>query len=253
MALSTSGGSLSLLQIRTLARQESDTENDPHISDTELTAFVNQSRYELYDILVSRFGEDYYSANATITTDGVNDQFPLPDGTLYSAAPPYYKGALVESQVYGGPTGWVSLQKFNFHEKNKFRLLNYYTIMAQRLPRYRIVGSNLMLAPLPVNGIQVRIWYAPRLAPLVLDADMSEDFSGWLEYVIVDAAIKCVIKQERDPSALMARKRELKERIEAMAQNRDLGEPNTVTEVQTDTFPFGAPFSVFGTGPWGGV
>lgn len=57
------------------------------------------------------------------------------------------------------------------------------------------------------------------------------DFNGWSEYVIIDAAIKCLVKEESDVSVLMMEKKQVLDRIEAMASNRDAGEPERVTDV----------------------
>ena len=56
-------------------------------------------------------------------------------------------------------------------------------------------------------------------------------YSGWDEYCIVDSAICGIIKEEGDVSALFAMKQEIKDRIIAVSEMRDLGEPTTVTDV----------------------
>jgi hypothetical protein len=58
-----------------------------------------------------------------------------------------------------------------------------------------------------------------------------DGLSGWLEYVIVDAAIKAMQKEESDVSVLMAQKKDLRVRLEQMAANRDVGTPGTVADV----------------------
>ena len=56
-------------------------------------------------------------------------------------------------------------------------------------------------------------------------------YSGWDEYCIVDSAICGIIKEEGDVSALFAMKQEIKDRIIAVSEMRDLGEPTTFTDV----------------------
>ena len=56
-------------------------------------------------------------------------------------------------------------------------------------------------------------------------------YSGWDEYCIVDSAICGIIKEEGDITALFAMKQEIKDRIIAVSEMRDLGEPTTVTDV----------------------
>ena len=56
-------------------------------------------------------------------------------------------------------------------------------------------------------------------------------YSGWDEYVIVAAAMSALIKEEADVSALFAVKQQLQDRIIAVSEMRDLGEPTTVVDV----------------------
>tara|TARA_R100000458_G_C8268057_1_gene242917 strand:- start:575 stop:1453 length:879 start_codon:yes stop_codon:yes gene_type:complete len=58
-------------------------------------------------------------------------------------------------------------------------------------------------------------------------------FSGWDEYIIVTAAISALLKEEADASALFAIKQQLQDRIIAVSEMRDLGEPTTVTDVNS--------------------
>jgi hypothetical protein len=237
------GGSMSLAELLKLTREESDTENDPHLTDAEIIRYLNQSRLELYDMLITTFGEDYYTATCAITTAAGTDRYDLPNGLLYSGAPCYYKGLLVEAVTGPNVTSGqpITLDKFNLREKNRFNLPQNLMNFPYMLPRYRLHGSQILFAPMPASPITVNLWYAPKLRPLFDLTDMAEDWGGWLEYVVVDAAIKCVVKQERDAAAYMVRKLALKARIEAAAPNRDLAEPNTVTETQPVGFgPTGA-------------
>jgi hypothetical protein len=56
-------------------------------------------------------------------------------------------------------------------------------------------------------------------------------YSGWDEYCIVGSAISGLIKEEADVSALFAIKQQVMDRIIAVSEMRDLGEPTTVTDV----------------------
>jgi hypothetical protein len=72
--------------------------------------------------------------------------------------------------------------------------------------------------------------------------------SGWEEYVVVDAALKAMGKEESDVSVLMSQKQAMVKRLQDMAENRDIGNPATVGDTQSSDFwqPPGA-----GSG-WGG-
>jgi hypothetical protein len=61
------------------------------------------------------------------------------------------------------------------------------------------------------------------------DTTPVQGISGWEEFILVSAAIKAIVKEESDPSALMAQKGELKQRIIETAADRDIGKPSYVS------------------------
>lgn len=214
-----------LLQLRTEARQEADQVNSTFVSDAELTTWVNSAAFELYDILISKYGDAYYvkAPPYSFTTDGTNETFALPTDL--------YKLLGVDLQTNGAPNGWLTLRPFQMAERNRNWRPNAAPIVGFTSLRYRLHGSNLWLTPLPASGQTLRVWYVPRLTPLSADGDTFDGISGWEEYIVVEAAIRCLVKEESDPSAMFARKAALLKRIEEMASNRDEGAPPVVSDV----------------------
>lgn len=242
---------MTLLALRTAIRQRADMVNSTFVSDTELNSYINQSYFELYDLLVTTY-EDYYIAPPlSIATDG-SSQYTLPDGTLYSAAPALYKLTGVDLGLSNSNNAWVTLEKFDFISRNRF----VYPQITSTYPglfnlRYRIVGNTLMFIPAPSSGQYFRIWYIPRLTTLVGDSDTADGISGWTEYIICDGAIKCGQKEETDVSVLAAQKGALIKRIEESAMNRDAGQPDTIGNVRGFGTGWGA-FGPNGDGGYGG-
>ena len=70
---------MTLAQLRTAARQEADMVNSQFVSDSEFNTYINQSCFELYDLLIQKFGDDYYIKNPpyTFTTDGTSYLYAL--------------------------------------------------------------------------------------------------------------------------------------------------------------------------------
>jgi hypothetical protein len=221
-------GYMRLADIRTAARQRADMESSQFVTDAELTSYINQSLFELYDILVQAFGNDYYVADPyEFTTEAATTRYPLPTGPDPQGV---YKVLGVDLQQSGSATGWLSLQRFNFAERNAASAA--VLVLPQRTNlRYRLAGDDLMLSPPPPAGLTLRVWYVPRMAPLADDDDLADGVSGWVEYAICDAAIKCLQKEESDVSVLLAQKLALVKRIQAAAENRDAGSPATVSDV----------------------
>jgi len=80
--------------------------------------------------------------------------------------------------------------------------------------------------------------------PLSLFATTFDGINGYEELVILTAAIKCLVKQEADVSALMQQKAEYYARIDAAAANRSAGDPMVISG------GFGAVESFNGYGPY---
>lgn len=223
---------MALSALRTAVRQRSDMETSQFVSDTEINSYINQSYFELYDLLVQKFGDNYYVASpVTFTTDGSSFQYALPDGTLYSAAPALYKLLGVDLSLTGAANSYVTLKPFNFSDRNRYSVPNTQTYAGLTNLRYRLNGGNLWLSPTPAANQTIQLWYVPRMTQLVADTDTCDGVSGWTEFIIIDAAIKCLQKEESDVSVLMAQKADMVRRIEAAAANRDAAFPATVADV----------------------
>jgi hypothetical protein len=242
----TNPGVTTLLTMRTTIRQESDTVNSQFVTDTELTGWINASYYELYNILVQKYGDDYFVVNTyQFTTDGTNELFALPDGSStykladnITTAPAFFKLLGVDlwiSSAQTTPAQWFTLHRFNFGERNRWSMPTAIAPYGYIALKYRLNGSKLWLRPLPQAGQLIQIRYVPRLTPLSADGDTADLVSGWEEYIVADCVIKTLAKEESDTSVPMARKQFLLQQIEAAASNRDAGEPQTVVDAGWDT------------------
>jgi hypothetical protein len=225
---------MTLAQIRAAIRQRCNMENSAFISDAEFTSYINQSYFELYDLLVQEFGGNYYVAPPlSLTTDGIASQYALPDGVLYSGAPAIFKLLGVDLQV-GTAQERITLKPFNFAERNKFstpNILNAYGVTALR---YNLNGSNILFTPLPAGGQILYLWYVPRMTTLSSESDVVDGVSGWTEYIINDCCIKALTKEESDAAVFLAQKQALIKRIESAAEHRDIGAPPTVSDSRND-------------------
>ena len=329
---------MSLSDLRTASRQRADMVNSTFISDAELNSYINASYFELYDLLVQKYGNDYYMKEYSFQLQGNVSRYDLPED--------FFKLLGVDLQISAGPDGYVSLRPFTLAERNRYSTANVQTWIGVTNLRYRISANKLWFTPSPQTGQTIRIWYVPRLAELVdtvtltVNAVVNDDFvtvgntsfvagydfaiggtdavtafnisqaingavlaeeltalsngnvitltqtgdnptaldvgnnatplptpgastrlqlsaavvtngstvadgiSGWLEYVVTDAAIKMLQKEESDTSTLQFQKAALIKRIEAAAENRDAGSPATIADVQwtNGTWPFGNGF-----------
>jgi len=151
----------SLADLRIAVRQRADMVNNEFVTDTELDSYINQSLFELYDLLVQKYGEHYFLTTPPyqFTTDG-SDMYALPAD--------FYKGVGVDLMVGTGSSGWMTLRPFNFAERNRYLFPGVQSaagLMSNM--RYRYTGSKLWLTPTPAAGQTLRLWYVPRMQELV--------------------------------------------------------------------------------------
>lgn len=251
-------GQINLGYLRYLTQLRADKLNSQYLTLDEWNSNINQSMYELRDILVTKFGDDYFLAPPLVIPLTGLQYYPLPDGSNYSGAPAIFKLNGVDANISGaapGPNaGWVPLARFNWSDRDKYTTfpgqagaLNNIYQMA-----YREMGSNLFVLPSNTNQV-IQLWYVPVMSQLLRDTDMLDfSFSGWSEYIINDAAMKAMIKEEslEKWQALNAANTIIRERIETTAANRDVGQPNSVSNTRATS---GDPsFSNWGGGYGGG-
>lgn len=262
-AVPTQTGELSLGQIRLMAQQRADRVNGNFVTLPEWNTYINMAMFELYDLLITLY-EDYFIATPIqFTSDGTTFLYPLPDGVRTytnginnSQAPivgaPFYKLLGVDLALNNTTNGYVTINKFNFVDRNKFVYPNTAsTIYGVFNLQYRVMGSNIEFIPTPSAGQQIRIWYIPRLIQLLKDTDVTyTGISGWIEYVIVKAAYYALTKEESDTTSLVMQLAALQKRIEETATNRDAGLPDTISDARSNN---GTGWGDSGGGRNGGV
>jgi hypothetical protein len=252
----TKRGFATLGEIRLAAQQRADRVNSAFVSKVEWNSYVNQAYHELYDLLVATY-EDYYSTTFTFATDGRSGGlYPLPDGVTvqdYQGQIPqaFFKLLGVDMGISGGSNAWVSIKKFEMIQRNRYVFPQVTsTYMGVFNARYRLMDGNIMCIPSPAAGQYMRLWYVPRMKRLVADYDVMDHVDGWHEYVIVDAAIRALQKEESDVSSLMTQKTMLIKRIEESAMNRDIGQPDKISDTRRWEHGWDGQGSDESTGGW---
>lgn len=237
-ATPTPTGELTLSQIRLKAQQRADRVNSNFVSLTEWNSYINQSMFELYDLLVTVY-EDYFiappvlfqttSASSYVLPNGSNTFLDLTNTTFIPR--PFYKLIGVDRTLNASNNAYITVHKFNFVDRNKYSYaggMSAFNGITES--QYRIMGNNLQFIPAPAAGQLIKLWYIPRLIELLQENDTTDiGISGWIEYVIVRAAYYALTKEESDTTALVMQLGALQKRIEESAANRDAGMPDTVS------------------------
>jgi hypothetical protein len=205
-------------------RDRADMKNSKFVEDPELVQYINASYQELYDILVQSF-EDYYTLPPL--------PLSIPSGQDYFDLPlDFYKLRGVDAALDNG-SDFYTMSPFNFARRNRKGQSLVRLDLIQYDKNYRIVGNRLYITPPERAPGNYRIWYVPKATTLQLDTDTLDGINGWEEYVVVDAARKCLLKEESDTAVnfLTMEKEALKKRIKDASQRRDAGMPKTITDI----------------------
>lgn len=247
---------MSLGELRLRSQQTADRVASNFVTDSEWNAFIRIGMYELYDLLITSY-EDYNVAPYVyINTNGSVQNYELPNGVTNflgginnslagDPAQSFYKLAGVDLGVNTSNNAWVTLNRYDYIDRNAYVYPNSTsTIYGVYNMRYRIMGNSINFIPTPAGNQQIRLTYQPRLRGLLADTDLTTiGYSGWLRYVIVRSAKYALDKEESDTTKLTEELLFLKQRIEQTAQNRDVGQPDTISETRKD--------SVYGGTGWG--
>ncbi len=224
-AVPVSYGKDTLGALRLKAQQRADRVNSNFVTNPEWNSYINQSYFELYDILKNNYEDWYFATPYSFQTDG-SASYTLPDN--------FYNLLGVDLGIADNNNAWITLSKYEFIERNRFVYPNitstYYGVFNLR---YRLMGNKLFFIPTPASGQFVQVWFIPRMTELLADTDSIDGVSGWTEYIIVDAAIKALQKEESDTTMLMAQKAALYKRIEESAMNRDAGQPSMISNTRS--------------------
>lgn len=246
-------GQINLGYLRYQARLRADMLKSNFVTNDEWNFMLNNSAMELYDLLVTKFGEDYFLAPALIIQSTSALSYDLPNGTNYpntngipdpsgDVAAACYKVYGMDYNSFGAQLnnsqGWVSMSRFNWADHNKYNILlgaASNNVSGQYCSfQFREMGDKVFIIP-SNSGQYFRLWYVPLNPQLLQDTDMMPfGYSAWYEYVVVDCAAKALAKQQLfDQSQdLMNRKAALEIRIETTAANRNVGQPNTATNTR---------------------
>lgn len=268
-------GQINLGYLRYEAKLRADMLRSNFVTTDEWNFMLNNSVNELRDILVTKFGEDYFLAPPLVIASTSALFYPLPDGTnnlqVNGIPNPAGTPALACYKVYGvdfnsygaqltNSQGWVSMSRFNWADHNKYNILlgaASNNVSGQYCAfQFREMGSNLYIIPTN-TGQYFRLWYVPLAPQLLQDSDMMPyGYAAWWEYAVCDAAAKALAKQQLFDQAqdLMNKKNDLMIRIETTAANRNVGQPNTATNTRATMGDpnFSGPGMGGGAG-WGGM
>ena len=219
---------LTLANLITGVRRRADMVGSTFVSDVEVVDYINVAMAEIHDILVTKF-EDYYVTSTTYELPGTGS-FDLPST--------FYKALGVDFDV-GGIN--YRLKPYHFQERAMYNSPGIVSSLVTNT-LYHIQGSKIKFIPSPTVSGTATLHFVPE--PTYFSATATDEeivavapqvAKGYEEYVIIDAAIKCLQKEESDVQVLLVQKQQQLQRLEQVSGKRDAGESYSITDASVGT------------------
>lgn len=208
---------ITLAGLTTRVRERADMVGSSFVSDATIYQWITEAHQKLHGMLVDALSEQYaYELSSFTTTFGQMD---------YALPSCFYKLYGVDMEINGRI---VSLKPFTRAERNKYRNLDG---NSSTPPMYSITGNLLKLFPVPPAGLSGEIIFAPQATRLELSTDEISYPNGWERFIVIDAAIQCLLKEESSVTGLVEERERIVREIEMTKEQRDLANPKRVTDV----------------------
>ena len=210
---------VTLTTLRSRVRERADMAGSNFVADTAtgLDAWINEANQKLHGMLVDALGEEYVSSSSALATVADTSDYALPTG--------FFKLYGVDLTI----AGYIrALLPYNRMERNAYRNDQNY---GWHIPRYSIVGSYLRIYPTPTSVLSGTIYYAPEATVLTAGTDSVSYPNGWERFIVLDAAIQALLKEESSVTALIQERDAVVREIAQTKENRDLASPKQVVDV----------------------
>lgn len=180
-----------LAQLRQRVRELVDIESNRHFTDAEVNSRISSAYGKYYAKLVAS-GLGYAGETTqTITTTGASS-YNLPSDHM----------ATLRVDYRATTDYWFPLEEVLVQEIDRFQNTG------SEAYGFRLVGSTITLYPTPPTGQTYRHIYVPAPADLTTDSQTVDGVSGFEDGIVLDAAIRCLIKKEDTDTAPLERERD---------------------------------------------
>lgn len=208
--------SRTLAEMRSDVRLRADLVGNTFVTDAEIDEYLNQSIAELYDLLVSARGQEYYVTRWSFTTAANTELYALPAD--------HFEVLYVETFVNNQR---LRMRPYSLHERAAILGV---TQLPARPYAFRLQAGSISFLPIPDAAYPTTVFYVPACPRLVLGTDTFDGIDGWEEYAIWRAVAYCQQKEQLDMSFAQGMIAGMRERIQRLAPFRAANNAERVTD-----------------------
>lgn len=236
----------------------------------ELDRYINQSLRELYDLIIQHQGQEFFMERAWWHLIPDTDLYTFGGTTLNSTGTvkmtdmylfigmdihPLGSTDASEKITAISQLGNSHIPMKPLHTRHRYGgksdSYDYYPSQVSQNGSltdgtplyYQLLGKDsnsstlghlhrVRVWPVPDKAYTITTWYIPQPVDLTTGGSLVGGLNGWEDYVVVDAAIKCLQKEESDTSALEMRKQRLIDRISTLASVKNQGDTEYIADTE---------------------
>jgi hypothetical protein len=196
-------------------RRRANMENTQFVTDAEIITYLDQANRKFYNLLTSEY-ENWFVTESTFSLVPGQKDYLLPTDM--------YK--LLGVDIVDPDGRAFTLRPFSLNERNRISQ----TWLGKPV-RYILKGNYISMLPETTFASTVKLYYVPSPTAITSSAQTVEVYNGFDEYIALDAAIRCVLKEEGNIEPLLVERKYMEDQINALMVGRDAGFPKRVTDL----------------------
>lgn len=176
-----------------------------------LNEIINDAIFDGFDVIMGKWA-DYFTKASTTPVVAGTDAYQVPSD--------FYK--LRTLWMLDG-TRYIRLRPIDLDAAHDY---TGQSVGTKQSYRYRLMGRDIILAPVPASAETIKLYYIPVNAELVSDSDsITFDAPVELKYILALAWQDILDRQNLDPSPAIAKIEKYEAKLRTAADSRDAGEP----------------------------
>lgn len=217
---------MNFLQLQQLVSYNLDDLNFGYFTPIQVKRWINLAQQETQKILIQS-SENWFMDCVTASCVANQPNYALPDDFLKMNRCQIVENPGTSSenrtQIYG-----IVLSHDKLLDQNSSFPAAYY-----------LKSNQMILVPPPDSTYTIRIDYTFRLSDMVNDNDVSLIPEQYHEYMAILATISGFLKDDRNPSSLLAKKMWYEELFKRDAEDRKVDAPREVVTTKDDMIHYG--------------
>lgn len=190
------------------------------IKDSEVNRLVNMAIRELYDMLVSARGHEFYISEATVNVVANTNRYNLPSDfyELLSLTLAWSTDNVEEVPAYNSV-------------RRRPDYLNGGSWTQWGPKAFRVRGTQIEILPTPASAVTATLQYIPAFADLTGDSSTFDGVNGWERLVTLRTAVEMLAIAKQSTAEIRSLYEAEKERVQGLADDRAAEHPAQIEDV----------------------